>query len=489
MKKIFAFIMILSLVLGSVSALAQEKPNFEIELELHLEPELMSLSTSGEVGLMNKLFGVDGEAYMEAEQQVAESTAALLNLITVKGVTNGNETEMAFYLKDKPILTLEEGYTADQQYAIVTNLLPSYALTFTEEELASYSNQDVSAKLMTAVEESLAPVMQIVAELGLAMNSHIQEAKDGTFEVQGNTYDQYMRLEMTAEEFWEIMNHAYSQMIPLMEKMLVALGMEEDTKAMEDAVTDAQDTALPEYLQDGVLQVELYQSSTNPLMFYEMASLETAQVKTYVVLAVNGNGAAFYGISGPVAYADRDALEQAAADGAADVVWLSVTAEADLAAPRLAAQVELSKGEMYQRHELNGFNTDTDAVLRYRHYQQKDGNPLAEVTMKMHQAAAVWTPVDTEGKKMVSYTELMDAIGAIGVSDEEEDIDYTILLNLLGDISKASNHFMIQAILAAPEEVQAYMNAQTALSNVYLYAIPSDMDQAPIDVPEEGVSF
>lgn len=486
MKKLCVLILVLSFVFGSTAAFAEDNRPVKFELSLHLEPELMLAQQ--EAMEFYTLLGLDGEALLEAHRQLSESSAALLNLVTMTGETNGNETNVSINLKGKSIFSVQEGKTGDGQTVVVTNLFPSYVFTFSEEEMAEYSNQDATAKIMTALQESAVPIMQIVTEVGLTLNGSIQESRTGTFEAAGNVYDRYIRYEMTTEEFWAMINKAGAQAVPLLEKMLVAFGVEEDMEAMEEAMTDMQDAPLPEYLQDGVLQMETYLNSENQLMFHERVALKTAKVNAYAELTVNGNKTEVYSISGPVTYGDQAALEQAAADGAQDVFRVKATAEMDLSVPTLFVRAEITDVGAYRRHELKGFNTEEDAVFSYRYYQQKDGQPLAEVTLKFRYTDDLQIVVDTEGKKPVSYTEIMDAIDYLSVPDEDEG-DYSILMNLAADTSKAGNSMMIQAILAAPEEVQAFMDAETALSNVYLYSIPSYDDLKPIEVPDDGVAF
>lgn len=487
MKKLCAFLLVLSLALGSMAAFAENIRPVKFELSLHLEPEVMPMQPDA-MDLFGLLGGIDGKALMEAHQQWNESVAALLNLITMTGESNGNETNVSINLKGKSLFSVQEGTDADGQTVVTSNLFPSYVITFSEEEMIEYSNQDVSARLMDAVEEAAAPMLQIIAETGLAVNGHVQESKTGTFEVAGNMYDQYTRYEMTTEECWAIVNKASAQMIPLLEKMLVALGVEEDVEAMEEAMADMQDAPMPEYLKDGIMRTETYLNSENQLMFYETVSLETAQVNAYITLTMNGCKVEFYGISGPVTYADQAALEQAAADNAPDVFQVKAAAEMDLAVPVLSVQAEITDGEAYQRHELKGFNTEEDTVVRYQYYQQKDGQPLAEVVLKFRYMDELHVTVDTEGKKAISYTEIMNAVDSVA-DPEEEDGDYSVLMNLAADVSKAGNGMLIQAILAAPEEVQALLDAETALSNAYLYSIPSYDDLDPIEVPDDGVAF
>lgn len=482
MKKICLFLMVLSLVFGSTAALAQEAKGMEAELTLHVSPEVFRT----EIDELNALgiFGYDPEAIKAASEEMGRSTAALLDLLSVRYVAKGDDIRLSFLLKDKPIITVEEGYMADGQFAMVTNLFPSYAFLISEEDMAKSESEN--EKILKAVEEMLVAFVQIAADMESSMQSYAQPVQEGTFTVNGKTYDQKTVIEMSCEEFWAILNDGYTRIIPELEKLLVAYGMEEDLAAMEEAVTDAQSAPLPENMQGGVMTGEVYTNRENTLRFYETVTVKTQLVHCYGAITADENKMELTLLAGPATYADQTALEQAALEGAEDVWQLRVSL---LPEEQIILQAEAVQGEKYQRHMLYYIANDSDEQLKYQYYNAKDGQPMAEAVLNCRFTDEEMVPVDVTGKQGIPYNKVMEKVQGFITGSENDE--YDLLQILYEDASKAVNGVMIDAILAAPEEIRAYMDASTALQNAILYTIPTDawQDVEPIEVPAEETSF
>lgn len=481
MKKFVIWMLVLSMVMGCTAAFAEDAQATEFDVTLYVNENAM------EQVYQSQIDAQDGSgtaaAVLKAETEMGRAAAALLNLFSIRGLVSGNDINLSLNVNDKPIITLNESMDADGQLLMATNLVPSFVFVMTPENMAESDAEE--AAVLAALQEIALPVLQIVMESSEAMNQYIIAEEEGAFVLDGYTYDRRTAIRMTGEEFWAILQHAEQQLIPLVEKLIVAYGMEEDAKAMEDAVADVQEQPLPEVLKDAELTVDMYYCSGKMLIMHEEMHVKNTAHNIYGTISVREDRVVFGGVFGPNAYADRATLEQAAAEQAEDVVKLDGILQLDMENQNGGLTVELQTGEEYERHELVGTVKDSEVKIAYRMFMAQDGDCIVEVALNARPTDKKAEAVETDGKKMLFYDQMLAA--SEGEENEDTDAFYALIVDLITDVEKAANGITIQLILAAPEEIQAFMDAEANWNKVVFYDIPEADD--PIDLQDEGISF
>lgn len=481
MKKFIVWMLVLAMMMSCTAAFADENQAVEFELTLHINADAVTqMYASEDENLEADAFEA---AVLKAQMERERAAAALLNLFSVHGLVGGQDINLSINVKDRPIITLNESFDAQGQLLMATNLIPSFVFTMSPENMAQSDAED--AAIVAALQEIALPVLQIVMESGEAMGRYIVAEEEGTFVLDGVSYDRHTTFEMTGEEYWAILQNAQQQLIPLLEKLIVAYGMEEDAKAMEDAVADVQEQPVPDVLKDAVLTVDVYNCSGELLMMHEELHVKNPTHNFSGMVSVREDRVVFGAISGPAVYADQAALEQAAADKVEDVVKLDGILLLDMEKETVSLTAEVRSDEGYERHELQGSVKDGKAEIAYRLFMDQDSACILEVALNAWESNEKAVTVETEGKKIITYDQIMAA--SEDTESEEADAFYSLAVELITDVEKASNGMAIQLILAAPDEMQALLDAEANWTNVFIYGVP-DTD-TPMDLEEDGISF
>lgn len=486
MKKFLVWLLVLIMVLNCSAVFADEVPDMEFEMTIHMDPDNPYVDSA--MGEFYESFGYDIQALEQAQMDVERRTADLLNLVSGHMLYADEQLNLSMNLKGKPILTLDAGFNDEGEFLMNSSVFPSYTIAYTAEELAA--NDAENARLMEALKGMVLPLVQIYTDCLAAIDPYITAVEDGPFEMNGHSYDQRTTIRMTGEECWAIVQHVQAQLIPLMEKLLVAYGVEEDPEAMLASVEDAQSQEVPAYLAGDTVSVQRYTSRENPMLVHVDVAFENEGYSLYAEMDVEENHAKLHLMtgSGTDTYADKAAMEKAAAEGAVDV-WRNN--KISLALDEENRQILLTLEDAsyhYARHEVCMKDGESEIEVTYKGYLQEDGNPLVEVALKGWVTDRKTEPVTADGKTIVNCGDLIRAgenysLGGEYVTEQ----DYALISGINNDVTKAGNRLAIQIILAAPEEVQALMEAETALTNAYIYTYTET--RTPIELPDEGTSF
>lgn len=489
MKKLIVWVLALAMMLGCTAAFAEDATGIEFEMTIYVDPD--ALYRDSEMAEFYDSMGFDGQAIIDAQNEVTRCTAELVNLITGHMLYLDEQVSLSLNLKGKPILTADVGFNADGEFLMNTSMLPSYTLVYTAEDMAASDEED--ARLMEALQEMVLPLMQIYTSFVEESDAHITAVEEGTFEINSQIFDRKITIQMTGEECWAIIRNAQAQLIPLVEKLLVAYGMEEDAEAMEASIEDIKEQETPDYLAGGTVTLLIYTSQENPMAIYREFAFESQAYSMYGELTVDGYLVKMHLMtgSGTDTYADKAAMEKAAAEGKDDVVeMIDAVLEIDEENRQILLTVE-NTGYTYARHEVSLKDGETEMEMSYKGYQQKDGKPMMEITLKGWETDRKPEPVTADGKTVIYYSDLERANENIALGEEHvTEEDYALITGIDKDISKAGNSLGIQIILAAPEEVQALIDAETEFSNMFMYTIPNFNETlTPIELPEEDASF
>lgn len=487
MKKIGAWLLVFSLVFGCVGALAETANNIEFELTLNVNEESFLVAEDTEV--LTELIP-NWEAISKAQADYNKALADLLSLFSIRGIVNPEtrEEEMSINLNGKALVSINAGMDPEGSWLYDMSLLPSYVFSLTEEEYTQLMAEGDNEKLTAALMEMAAPAMEIVMECSAAINAKASAPESGEYEFDGVMYDTKITYTMTGEEYWSIITQAGAKAIPLLEKLLVAMGMEPDEEAMNEAVADIEKAEIPEALAGADYEMVEYTRQDAPQTLYAVMNMENSLVRAGIVFSVGETGMKFNAVGGALSYESVAQMQQAAAQGAQDV--MVVDAELTMKSENeLTLWVEYVFGEEYQRHVATMQSAEDSGEIIYQLFWDKEKEAVVEVSLKARTTDQEPKLPEIGSKTVLSYLELLESSEAMA-SGDDENADYATMLLLGNDVSKALSGLLVQAVVAAPEEVQAVMEAFTALENAYLYEVPATVDDwTDLPIEDEGTSF
>lgn len=484
MKKISVWLLVLSFVFGCVGALAENNRAMEFELTLEVTADAFPVTEPFDPYGM----GYNWDAITKAEKEYNQALADLLSLISLRGIVRDGdviEEQLSIHLKDTPLMTVNTGKLADGRIAYDANFFPSFAFVLTVDEYNQLMEENKSTQLENALAEMAAPALDILTEIAEELQAKVTALESGNYVFDGVTYDQKVTVKMTCEEYWAILTKAGAKAIPLMEKLLVTLGAEGDPETMEKAVKDIENAPLPDEMAGGMMTMELYTWLEGPSPWYLMVNLDTETTNTFGTIRTNGEEMCFDIMSGPATYENAVDMNLAAAKGTEDIITVhgALTVENE---NTMAIQFEYACGDDYQRHEVALMDTDTEGEIIYQLFQGKEEDAVLKVSLKGWATNAEMPAMDVGEKNLLPYMETLADIEFMTTGGEESGDTMMLLMN---DVTKAANGLLIQAIMAAPTEIQAVMDASTALNNAYFsdFTPYEGADEMELDL--EGESF
>lgn len=482
MKNSFLLFLILlfSLCAGCAAAEMQSPATLQFDVTLHMEPELVEIPYEEDfyAGMFSEAVQ---EAIWEAQKQQDQALIALLNQIKIRCAmdTNG-QLGVCVQLKEKDILTLDVRMT-EEGGQIGSTLFPSFLMCATAEELAQEESLIQPEELVAAFQETVSLLMEDAQK---SLHARIQSTETGAFAFEGYTFTEKTVIEMTAEDFFGLLLKGENRMIPLIEKMYGALGIAEDPEAMEQALADTQEQEMPEEWQGKTLRIVQYGLPEKNASYVEMClagenvlaalkGLGTRESMWWDVRYTQG------------AYQTAEEVFAAFDAGAEDITNLRL--EIRLGdGMELMLNSNISGFAEWLKISVSGGEDALNGQLEYGRDPQEQ--PLLSLQLDGKTEPRALPPLNAEGKEALYFLQVMERAEAIeGTASLYETAEYRRFQN---DMNKAMNSLLIQAILAAPEEVQAYMDAQTAFENALMDAIYMNFQEELLELEQENdVSF
>lgn len=500
MKKV-CFLLAFLLMFGCVCGYGEEeKYSFEITFEINpalAEHAQSTVYWGGEA--------VDPALYtglVEAEKQVTKSTNDLLNLLSAKGIIGGENLAMDIFLKDKSMLSIAQ-QVDEAGYHMYFNLIPSYILFLSAEDAlemgASQDTEQLTAELTGSA-------LQILYDAMAKLEAYWSEPEAGTFEMNGRLYTEKQSIAIPAEDLFRILGEAYAELIPLMEKVLVLSGQAGDEEAMQKAVEEAKSMEVPEDVKGMVLCADMYMKAGEDAYendLFQVITIKQAEQEQAIGFAqagVKGEEVTLdltFSMDGE--YQTWEDMKAAYDEKAADVVNLSMGIEMGLVPQfRLEAVMDAAYIGFFAQLEIT---ESGEMLIGVQLKKEKDGPDMVTAQLKAAPFTGEWPALATEGKEIFDLGQLLALQKAAMTEEVPEDDAQTfedfftptemdrIIDPLMQDMEKAVNGFVINAIVAAPEEVQALMDAQTLREREVMNIIFNQIPNNTLTIPDEESSF
>lgn len=482
MKKCFVWLLILLFSVSGALATETEGPmTVELDVSMHVKPEFVQLEMYDDAGL----FSDEAlNAIREAQKQQYAALSNLVNLVTfqIKADTDG---QLGIYgkLKEKELVSLEISVT-EEACRIASNLFPHFLMCATAEEMGQNEQMPTLEDVMAAAGETLT---RLFRDAQASLQARIKETETGEYAFEGYVFTEKSVIEMTAEDFFQLLQKAQNRVIPLMEKVYAFIGETENPEAMEQALADTMEQVMPEDWQGKTFTIVNYGTADEKTAYVEI--IFAGDVVEDVVKGFGTGDAVwfeFYSSQGE--YRTAEDMLAACDAGAEDVQKLRM--ELNMAR-KMELKVEGNLSGTYEWLHATLLDETETLTADVEYGREKGGESLLSLHVDGKILPDVMPPFQMEGKEKIFYMQLMEPAET---TEGEKAIPYyenVDFIRFQNDISTAMNGVIIQAILAAPEEVQAYMDAQTALSNAVINSMQHiNWEEMPMEVPEgEDLSF
>lgn len=482
MKKCLIWLLILLLsVSGALAAETEGPMKAQYDITLHLEPDMMQIQMFNETGL----FSDEAlSAIAEAQKQQYVALCDLLNALSFQIKTDA-DGRLGIYgkLKEKELAALEISVT-EEECLIASTLFPNFLLCATAEEMAQKEQMPTLEGVIAATQETLTDLLH---DAQASLQAHIKETETGEYAFEGYVFTEKNVIEMPAEELFQLLQKAQNRLIPLMEKVYAFMGEAENPEAMEQALADTQEQEMPEEWQGKTLTLVNYSTADETAAYVEITFAGDGVEE--VVKGLGTEDALWFELyASQEEYRTAEEMLAACEAGAEDVQKLRIELT-------MAQQIELKvEGnptgtyEWLHAHFTDGTETLTADV---QYGREKEGKPLLSLHVDGKNMQEEMPPFQTDGKEKIYYMQLMEPAETTEGEEEIPFYENADSIRFLNDMSTARNGMIIQAILAAPEEVQAYMNAETALSNAVLNSMQHiHWEEVPMEIPDgEDLSF
>lgn len=466
MKKIWSFLLSVILVFGCTGTLAE---NMQLRVQFQYDAEQVRQSAV----MHDVMEMLPDESLVEPMWQLIESLFTLVEAAEVEMMYGGGNTYMALNLKEKPLITFTINDAQDGSSRKETSLFPGYYFVETAEEAAEQAKED--EKMLRWLEDVEAlfgavggDLMQVWAENTKPENVVTEE---GEYAFGTKVFTHKIWLELDVELFWQVYRKHSPQMFQLMEEALVLSGQETDEQALQQAIDEAQAAPMPDILQEMEMYLERYSAE---------GALDAAAVrcvwqdKQLEIRLWMEESDIMASLRFDELVQEKDAplqMETAVA------VEATITPRHNGFAVDAMVEVDGQRcwyGLTFELQEEGGF------ALLYHTFAKKGGAPVGTLSVTGMPFDGEMPKVKTEGKEALP-------VAALDAQFGEEYYQ-----ELQTDMGKGLNSLVIQAVVAAPDEIQAVMNALTTYEDaVYEYYFTEDFQwEEPTEMTqEEGVAF
>lgn len=464
MKRLWALLLAGVFIFSCASVYAQEEAasgqRVDVKMQLNLEDEGM---------LRAYMDAGDGmyESTAPALQQLTKSLAALIQLMDIQILTDDENISLALNLNGKSLFDVRETVQPDGSVLLDSSLMPGiyFSISAQEEE----ENEQRSQELIRIVDEMLALLDEFAEEYIGQMGLDQLTAVAGEYTADGQAFPYKAEIAWDAQAFWALYQQYGGRWLTLAEEMLVQLGMPGDNKALEEAIADLEKEEMPKVLGSMKIRTEVYttQDYTHTCIVYlididELSfrlSVREDGEKTYIAFSVK-----------EPSYEDNTVMEEAISLQ----LWVQNTEQGFLA-----------EGEAVSLGTYTGYHVEMNRKSEqhfdflYQTFPAKDAAPMCTLTVTGRPYEEPVPQVETDGKEALPVAALEAQYG---------DEHYSRLQTAVG---MGINSLTVQAVVAAPQEIQALLNAVTAYENAVMEYIYNEWNwEEPTEMPQEdGVAF
>jgi len=417
MKKIFAMILCLALLLSSaamadstsdiLTAFENKNGSGTIETEVTLNVDEAAI---------NEIAAMNGGS-TEGMEQIVKPIVAIVNNLKFRTLTEDGKVQLELKLKDTTLATI--GYTAvEGGMAMVTDLLPNYII---KADTAKAGGAAVSVQLTEEEKKAVGEAAKAkMDQFEQDIKAKVGEAETGSWTFDGATFTEKKPLNITTKELTVMTLKAVKDLLadPSMKKVVDAMGEQFDTAKLDEAIANAEKKEDSEY---PALTWYIYTNAEGNE--YHDVIMEKDDGKVAMAFSVIGKKLAFH--------ADIDSNGKGKIEGLVDAEKLTVSLTADIESNGNAMNIafELAAQEDGSCNGTMALSMSGKQLLGIAF----TGKPTDE---------KLSVSFDEEGKKVVPIEALSDRSSAEG-----QQLMSALTMSLPGVLQKAMQ--------AMPDEVNA----------------------------------
>lgn len=465
MKKILSLVLALMLMLGTTSAMALDmNQGMQMEMSIKLNSDAV-----------NQLLENAGAFEMSdaPSKEMIASVFDLFSLFSMVAKIDDNAARMDLNLNQKSLVNMQLDVASDSSLSLTSNLLPNFAIVLDGRTVQMLSNQ-LTTRLSSMITGSPAQVLQAAEKLDKALMQAVAEefaAMKTTTINSGNTAYVYEGVNFN---YVEVKDLAVVDAVEALRKLSIRAIDLLDAFAKEAGINIPEMEELAE-LREELSTADVYENadaySDIPIRmteykiqegngFKEGYSYLTAEIKMdgalyYITMAEYGKNMDVIACLGSGNYNSLMQIIMATSRGAQDAMYL---------------EVKLAQGEQETDYDMTmnmvgggmdvtaKMSTKTDAAgatnVQCDYYFMDSAAPLMSLYGKLAPLTEDIPAVDISSRTKLDALRLADG-----------DMDYATQEALMNDIQSSASALLINAITAAPEQIQKLMTEVTTMMN------------------------
>ncbi len=441
MKKLLALLMVLVMAFGTTGALAATDytNGYTMEMDVNVDKEMAS-------GVLNVMMMGEG-----VSPEVVSSLLDVVNLACIHVETDTENVNFVANLNEQPMVTMQ-GTVKEDSVVLVTDVLPSYAFQVNMEGM----KMDMAAA-QQAEAEFVAALEKVFQDAMASLNATVIAAEP--YELAYNeevTFNYVTVVSVPASQVMTALRDALNQIVDLLDVYMQKTGAQmPEEMNLEELKANLATMPIPEGEQDTPIIISEYVimegETAKEGYSYNLVEIADGTDMVYVALAELDK------LTDIAVYAGKgeetaEQIYQNAMTGASKAVVLEV-------AVLEGATDEDMQGSftMIASGTLIGADVESKAVaeggcdMTVNLYFFTDQAPMATVNIAMRPLNGEVAAADLTGKTILT-PEMLE-----GENGEAASQALTL------ELQQSLNTVLVKAVQAAPEQVQALMNAITAL--------------------------
>lgn len=440
MKKMTALLLVLMMLLGTIGAVA------EVDLtngySSHVTVNVNKDLTAGILSLML----MNGENQPTPEQ--VNAVLDLANMMSFDANTDGTNVEVKFNLNDQPIFGMVENVSDDGSLLLYMDMLAGHVISCSADEavqLGAQMNQQPDAATQQLVEQIAAETEAAMQNLNVTVVSQ-QETEmvynDVTFNyvtVSSIPADEVMTI--VSQFMMDILDAAMQTEANLQTQQAVQMLNEVKTK-LESLPAKAAGSTV--YITEYVVKDGETVQEGNAYTVYELKIGSYAAYLSVAKLGKLTSLSAFIGKGVETA----DEIMTAATTGQGDGVVIEMNLEEGETAGSSVFDISvMAKGIPFGAF-VETVPTENGEKSLMELYLLTFDAPMVTINAETTVPGEAVAAIDTTGKKIITFTEMQNMT-------EETSNGLTL------DAQQGVNAMLVNAVQAAPEQMQILLNALT----------------------------
>lgn len=446
MKKLIALVMAVMMAFGATGALAATdySTGYTMDVKVNVNKELAS-------GIINMMLMGEG-----VTPEVVSGVLDVVNLAGLHVATDTKNVEVVAKLNEQPMVNFQ-GTVNENSILMATDMLPSYAISLdqaTMKEMGMELPQNVDMAAAQQAEKELAAALEkVVADAVSSLNATVISQQPTELPYNEEVVFNYETIvSIPAKDAAEALRNVLTQVIDLLGNYMAASGtqmpegMDLESLKAELAQLQADENAAPIIISEYVI---MEGETAREGYSYNMVMVEDETESVYVALAELGNTAE---IGVYVGSGEPEQIAEAAYTGAAEAVVMEITAvEGENAEDAQAMITFVTSGMLIGAYVESKAVAEGGSDMLVELYFLTDQAPMATLNISVRPLTAELAPVDVTGKTVITMADLQ--------GENAANVEQALSV----EAQQSVNGLLVKAVTAAPEQVQALMDAISAL--------------------------